>query len=62
VIFLAAGFAVTAGFGFSDGVCTKVLGAAVIFTGTMSLYAGKLCPITQFFNLKKNPISALVNV
>jgi hypothetical protein len=44
---------VTAGFG-----AAKILfGAAVIFTGTMSLKAGELCATIQFFNLRYLPIS-----
>ena len=36
----------------------KILfGAAVIFTGTMSLNADELCATTQFFNLRYFPIS-----
>jgi hypothetical protein len=39
------------------GAAKILFGAAVIFTGTMSLNAGELCAITQFFNLKYFPIS-----
>jgi hypothetical protein len=39
------------------GAVKMLFGAAVIFTGTMSLNAGELCATTQFFNLKYFPIS-----
>jgi hypothetical protein len=57
VVSLVAGLVVLANFGLSAGGCAKVLGAAVIFTGTMSLNAGELCATTQFFNLRYFPRS-----
>ncbi|CAB5034643.1 MAG: hypothetical protein F2921_01020 [Actinobacteria bacterium] len=48
VVFLTTGLVITAGFGLITGVCIKVLGVVVIFTGTMSLNATELCETIQF--------------
>jgi hypothetical protein len=57
VMGLTMGLVVEAAFGLSAGVCTKVLGVALIFTGTMSLKAIELCKIIQFLTRKYLPIS-----